>query len=94
MSTTDFIPRSDPEFNLWQNNLVTESEANMIPWGLTEPDLAPVKILKTKWESAFLAASNKQNRTSAEVQAKGDARGVYEPALRNFVAEFWRITAR
>jgi len=88
MSTTDFIPRSDPEFNLWQNNLVTESEANMIPWGLTEPDLAPVKILKTKWESAFLAASNKQNRTSAEVQAKGDARGVYEPALRNFVAEF------
>ncbi len=88
MSTTDFIPRSDPEFNLWQNNLVTESEANMIPWGLTEPDLAPVKVLKTKWESAFLAASNKQNRTSAEVQAKGDARGVYEPALRNFVAEF------
>ena len=88
MKTNDFVPRSDTEFNIWQINLISEAEANGARWGLGTESITPLKPLQAKWTSAFTVACNKQNRTSADVQAKDDARYDFEPSLRSFVAEF------
>ncbi|MBP1640473.1 MAG: hypothetical protein H6Q17_2056 [Bacteroidetes bacterium] len=88
MKTNDFVPRSDTKFNIWQNNLISETETNGPNWGIVSESIAPLKPLQAKWISVFTVACNKQNRTSADVQAKDDARYDFEPALRSFVAEY------
>ena len=88
MSNSDFIPGSDGEFNLWQDGFVKNTELNLLPWGIPEDSLAKVKLLQTNWVSAFSKASNKQNRTAADVTAKDDARYNYEKAIRPFVAQW------
>ncbi|HAF29649.1 MAG TPA: hypothetical protein DCG75_11445, partial [Bacteroidales bacterium] len=47
-----------------------------------------LKALQNNWGDTFAIASSKQNRTSADVQAKDDARTVYEKELRSFVAQW------
>jgi hypothetical protein len=88
MSNSDFIPHSDGDFNLWQDNLVKTAELNLIPWGIPDDDFAKVKSLQTNWIGTFAKASNKQNRTAADVTAKDDARYDYEKAIRPFVAQW------
>ena len=88
MSNSDFIPGSDAEFNIWQECLVDNAEQNKTTWGISVDGLAKVKTLQTDWVSAFSKASNKQNRTAADVTAKDDARYQYEKAIRPFVAQW------
>lgn len=90
----DYIPRNDAEFNLWQTNLVSITESNAEPWGIPEESLLPVKALQGNWGEAFAIASNKQNRTSADVQAKDDARTAYEKDLRSFVAQWLSFNSK
>lgn len=88
MRNNDFIPRSDPEFNIWQASLVTIADSNATVWGIAEADINAVKARRVEWEAAFLKASNKQNRTSADVQAKEDTHKWYEKELRAFIAQW------
>lgn len=88
MSNSDFIPGSDGEYNMWQDGLVKNTELNLITWGIPEDDFAKVKLVQTNWVSAFSKASNKQNRTAADVTAKDDARYDYEKVIRPFVAQW------
>jgi hypothetical protein len=94
MSSTDFIPRPDAEFNLWQASLVSIVQAAVATWGILPADLAALILLQTAWAAAFNKASNKQNRTAADVQAKDDARAAYEKALRQFVAQWLASNAK
>jgi hypothetical protein len=84
----DYIPNSDAEFNIWQANLVEKVLANATAWGIPAEDIAIITAKQTVWTSCFSKASNKQNRTSADVQAKDDAREPYEKDLRKFVAQW------
>ena len=88
MSNLDYVPRSDGDFNLWQECLVDNAEQNKTTWGISVDGLAKVKTLQTDWVSAFSKASNKQNRTAADVTAKDVARYDYEKAIRAFVAQW------
>jgi len=88
MSDTDFIPSSDTEFNVWQGNLITLIDPNVTIWGITAADVTALKAKQTAWTAAFDKASNKQNRSTADVRAKDDAREVYQKGLRNFVAQW------
>ncbi|MDD4991979.1 MAG: hypothetical protein PHR83_07090 [Paludibacter sp.] len=88
MSTADFIPRSDSEFNLWQGTLVEYVALNLVAWGIPEPDFAAVKSKQNAWITAYAKASNKQNRTSVDVVAKDDAHTDYVTSIRPFVAEW------
>jgi hypothetical protein len=88
MSNYDFVPTSDADFNLWQSSLQTLAQANATLWGILAADLAALVLQQTSWTTAFAKASNKQNRTSADVQAKDDSRRVYEKGIRNFVAQW------
>ena len=84
----DFIPQSDAEFNLWQASLVTLVQTNTTAWGILAADVTLLVALQTTWTAAFAKTSNKQNRTSADVQAKDDAREAYEKGLRKFIAQW------
>lgn len=84
---SDYVPLSDPEFDLWQGVLVKETKLNLITWGISANKQEVLESMQSSWTSAFPKASNKQNRTSADVQAKNDARFDYEKVIRGFVTE-------
>lgn len=84
----DYIPQSDADFHLFQGSLVTIVQAGATTWGILAADVTALAALQTTWNSSFAKASNKQNRTAADMQAKDDAREAYEKALRAFVAQW------
>ena len=88
MSSRDFIPRRDANFNLWQDSLVEYTEQNLIPWGIAENDFTALKSIQRNWIIAFTKASNKQNRTAADVMAKDEAGVDFKKVIRVFVAQW------
>lgn len=84
----DYIPRSDADFNLWQASLTDIINTNLTNWAILADDFAALQAFQNDWITAFAKANNKQNRTSADVQAKADAREAYEQGLRKFVAQW------
>lgn len=88
MSTVDSVPRTDSDFHIWQASLVEYSEQNMILWGIPMENITELKSKKTNWDVDYTKASNKQNRTAADVTAKDDSRYDYEKTLRPFMAQW------
>ena len=88
MTQTSFIPTGDADFNLWQSGLITIVQANATTWGILPADITSIVSQQTIWVTAFAKASNKQNRTAADVQGKGDARNAFETNLRKFIAQW------
>lgn len=88
MGNNNYIPDSDPEFNIWQGNLVTIVDANTTAWGIGADAVTALKALQTVWVTAFTRSSNYQSRSTADVRAKNEAREAYEKRLRGFVAEY------
>lgn len=84
----DYIPSSDAAFNLWQDSLVQQVGANLVLWGIATEDYESLVGKQLPFVTSFGKASNKQNRTSADVQAKNDDRSAYETALRGFVGQW------
>ena len=80
----DFIPRNDADFNSWQENLVETTDARVTDWGISADDFAALIAAQTVWKNAYALAIIKNNRSSADVQGKEDAREAYETALRKF----------
>ena len=90
----DYMPGSDPEFDLWQKRLVRITKENQAIWVISANKLEPLESKQVLWDAAFSKASNKQNRTAAEVQAKRDALDDYKKEIRSFVAEFLANNSR
>jgi len=88
MSNPDLVPSSDADFNVLQNAVVTDTQTNATAWGILAADLTALIAFQAIWIAAYAKASNKQNRTAADVQAKNDARANYEKALRKFIAKW------
>lgn len=84
----DYIPQNDADLNVWQGNLVAIVEPNITIWGISADDFAVVKTKQTAWTTAYSKASNKQNRTAADVLAKDDAGVDYKKTIRSFVAQW------
>ena len=85
---SDYIPSKDANFNIFQGNLIVIVQANATAWGILAADVTALVAAQLLWTTAFAKASNKLNRTSADVQAKDDARKVFEKALRNFIRQW------
>ncbi len=90
----DYIPQSDPDFNLWQDNLMKQIAISLGIWGIPEEDNTALKAVQSNWNISFEKASIKNNRTSADVQAKDDARTAYEKKLRSFIAQWLTNNAK
>jgi hypothetical protein len=80
----DYVPQKDADFNSWQANIVEITEPQVAVWGIVAADFAALKTAQTVWVNAYAKAEIKQDRTSADVQAKDDARAMYEKELRTF----------
>jgi len=83
----DYMPGSDPEFDLWQKRLVRITKENQAIWVISVNKLEPLESKQVLWDTAFSKASNKQGRTAADVQAKNDAGYEYKKEIRKFVIE-------
>lgn len=84
----DYIPKSDAEYNVWQMNLIKILSENATAWGIPTEVLSALKSNQDSWMSAFDKASNKQNRTSADVTAKNEAGDVFTKAIRDMVQQW------
>lgn len=88
MSSSDYIPSSDAEFNLFQTAFFTVVQPNIAAWGILPADVTALQAKQTVWTTAYAKASNKQNRTAADVQAKSDSRADYEGLIRKFIGQW------
>jgi hypothetical protein len=70
---SDFVPRPDTTFDVWQGNLLNKAET------------AVLRTKQSRWAGAFKAAGDPETRTKASVREKQEAREEYESALREFV---------
>jgi hypothetical protein len=84
----DYVPQNDAKMNLWQKNLIEIVESKVTEWGILADDFSFVKAKQIVWEAAFGKASNKQNRTAADVLAKDEAYDEYVAVIRPFVAQW------
>lgn len=84
----DYMPKSDAEFTIWQSNLITIVSTSSMGWGIPAEDLTVLVQKQTAWTAAYTVASNRQNRTSADVQAKNDAGETFRKSLRSFVSQW------
>ena len=84
----DYIPNNDAKFTFWQTSLMKITEANLPQWNIPTLEFADLKKKQTRWNNAFDKASNRQNRTSADVQDKNDARKSFVKDLRVFVGQY------
>lgn len=88
MSNSDYIPRTDPEFNIWQGNLIAEVDLNATTWNIPADVVTAVKGAQSTWTAAYLKADNVDNRTHGDVTMKNRARTAYEKKLRPFIQEY------
>ncbi len=86
--TTDYIPRSDAGFDIFQDNFINGVQPKLMLWGIPNTEFTALTGLRIAWNMAWLKAKNKDTRSRADVQAKKDARKVYQSALRKFVMEW------
>ena len=84
----DYIPRTEAEFNNWQVNLVSIVTENATAWSIPAEQVTALVALQTTWTTAYAKASNKQNRTAADVLVKNKAGDDFKKGLRNFV-QLW-----
>ena len=88
MSSTDYVPGSDPEFNIWQAEIVDEVKLYATLWGILAVDVTELVAYQTSWTSAFAKGGNQNNRQRPDVKEKDNARAIYEKALRKFIAKW------
>jgi len=84
----DFIPQGNAKFNLWQGNMTEIIELNLVLWAITAEDWLKLNALRIIWNDTFAIASNRKNRTSADVRARVDARKDYTKELRKFIGQW------
>jgi len=84
----DYVPRGDHEFDDWQDNILPYIAANLVAWGIPQAAYDAAQALQQPWLDAWAVAKNPPNRTSADVQAKDDARQAYESALRDIIQQY------
>jgi len=85
MGGINYIPVKDSDFDIWQKNIVAQVTANQVAWGIPAAIVASINAPKTLWETKYAPTTNPQTCTSAQTQAKNDARKAYESFLRKLV---------
>ena len=90
----DYIPEGDATFNLWQENLVSYTEPQLASWGIPASDFSNLKTAQGVWIEGFGQAKIKTIRDGGDVQAKNDARKLYEQSLRPFVKQWLAFNTR
>jgi len=84
----DYVPQTDAEYNVWQFNLIKFLSENATAWGIPGEVIASLTVVQAHWTRAYDKASNKQNRTSADVVTKNEAGNEYTKEIRDTVQQW------
>jgi hypothetical protein len=84
----DYIPKANVEYHVWQFNLIDILSNNATAWGIPEEVITSLKAAQTRWTTAYDKASNKQNRTAADVVNKKEAGDDFTREIRNTVQQW------
>lgn len=90
----DYVPKADADFDNWQSRLISDVKKNAKTWLISEEDMTPIYGLQLRWTDIFAITSNKQNRTSADVQLKKEVREDLEKAIRQMVRQWLANNSR
>jgi hypothetical protein len=85
MTTTNYIPRPDPEFEAWFARFLEYAVANAAALGLTPADILEIQAGKATWSVAYANYQTAQNAAKASTQTKQEKRDAAEEMLRKFV---------
>ena len=85
---TDYIPRADAGFDIFQANFMPYVQPKLATWSIPSAEFAPLTALRTAWNTAWDKAKNKDTRSRADVQTKRLARRAYQAALRKFIKQW------
>ncbi|MDT5061916.1 MAG: hypothetical protein QOH63_2375 [Acidobacteriota bacterium] len=83
--SSNYLPSSDADFDIWQQNFYTYVNAHLAELGLTAADLAPLTAAQTSWQNAFSSHITAQAAALGARQGKDTARDSFEFLTRAFV---------
>jgi hypothetical protein len=83
----DWVPGPDNEFFDFEDTLVTEVVAKVIPWNIDPLKLAPVQAEKVIYDPLYNKIKNKATRNSTDITNHRIERKVYEKLIRTFAKE-------
>ena len=84
----DYIPSNDIKFDMWQQNLLDIIKENKVVWELKTDRVATLESKQAVWNAAHSKATNKNDRTLADIMGKTTALKDYKNELRGFVSEY------
>jgi hypothetical protein len=68
MSSFDFVPRTDADFNIWQTSVNSISPTNATAWGIPAAEITALMGLQNPWNNTFVKAANKHHSPLFAVQ--------------------------
>lgn len=90
MTTIEFNPSGDGEFNNWQTKTLSIIQLNAPFWGILLAEVSALIPIQAYWMMAFLKANNKNTCDNNDLLVKEEARATYEMALDKFFDQ-WLI---
>ncbi|MFI5219481.1 MAG: hypothetical protein ACHQNT_08315 [Bacteroidia bacterium] len=84
---TDYIPRKDAAFFMFQKVLSETCQANLAAWNISAAAFNKLQTARTPYETAYQNKTNPATRTSTDVITHRTQRVSYTRVLRTFVKE-------
>ncbi|MDR2627269.1 MAG: hypothetical protein LBC40_04470 [Dysgonamonadaceae bacterium] len=88
MSTRNFIPEKDADFNLWVINFFLYLLGKYTVFNIPENAIEALQFLKSDWDTKYARAEAPATRTKATIREKTAARNTLEKAVRAFLLEY------
>jgi hypothetical protein len=88
MANSDYIPRAEQLFHLWQSNLILGIKAGATAWLLPSTAVTEIEGSQLVWTEAYDKASNVHLRSKSDVYVKNEAKEKYIKDIRAFVGQY------
>jgi hypothetical protein len=82
MSNRDYVPKTDAEFDSWQQNLLSQLKKDKPRFALADATETSLGDLQADWQTNYAAHLSAQTEAAAKRAAKDEARAAFIAALR------------
>jgi hypothetical protein len=86
-TNSDYIPRTDAEFQTWVNNLVYQVNANPSHYGLTQQQAQDLGTQASGWNTLYSGAVAARDAYHAAIGGKDNNRDAFETNIRHLVRQ-------
>ena len=87
-TSKDYVPAKNNAFFNFQNSLVEVVVSNGAGWNIPAGDITDLQDAQAIYVPLYNAITNKQTRTTQQVDAHTNGRATFEAFIRGFVKEF------